>query len=350
MEQNKKPIAFVIMPFAAEFEEIYNYFIATSLNEAGFEVKRADDIESQNNILKDIVNAIKNCDIIVADLTSSNPNVYYELGLAHSINKPVILLTQDLSEVPFDLKSYRIIEYNTHFLNIQKVSKQLSNIALGLYDGSLKYGNPFTDFNEINIKDEIKEELLIEGEEGIIDYLADVDEGYAKLADIINEISSEMEKMTEDTEVFGSEITNATSNPSAGSASYLRKLSKSHAKKLEDFNKLLFNSNMEYTNIASTTKNSLENIIQILTIDTHDVDEYKKFLQTLNSVKVQAQSAQESYINLVNIMKSLPKIERFYNRAKDNSINEISKLVENISLTISSIDRAISIAEKRNKS
>ena len=113
--EEQKPVAFVIMPFDEGFDEIYDDFIVKTLREAGLEVSRADDIQSSQNILKDIVRAIKNSSLIVADLTDSNPNVFYELGLGHALNKPVIMLTQGIEDLPFDLRSYRAIPYTTHF-------------------------------------------------------------------------------------------------------------------------------------------------------------------------------------------------------------------------------------------
>ena len=78
----KKPTAFVIMPFGEGFDEIYNFFVVEVLSEAGYEVTRADDIRSCQNILKDIVRGIADCRLVVADLTDSNPNVYYEVKYA----------------------------------------------------------------------------------------------------------------------------------------------------------------------------------------------------------------------------------------------------------------------------
>ena len=79
--------AFVIMPFDAELNEVYSAFLAPILSEIGYDVRRADDIASQGNILRDIVESIAGADLIVADLTGLNPNVFYELGVAHALRK-----------------------------------------------------------------------------------------------------------------------------------------------------------------------------------------------------------------------------------------------------------------------
>ena len=97
-----KPLAFVIMPFEDQFTTVFSHFIKPILEELGFNVERADDIENQRNILRDIVENIHNSALIIADLTTANANVFYELGLAHALRKPVILMTQSIEEVPFD--------------------------------------------------------------------------------------------------------------------------------------------------------------------------------------------------------------------------------------------------------
>jgi len=75
------------MPFAAEFREVYDHGILPAAQNAGFECFRADDAIGTRNIVSDIVESLFAVDAIVADLTGENPNVFYELGVAHSIAK-----------------------------------------------------------------------------------------------------------------------------------------------------------------------------------------------------------------------------------------------------------------------
>ena len=130
------PIAFVLIPFDQEFDPVYEDFIKPVLQEAGLVVSRADNIESQQNILKDVMGGIGHGDLIIADLTYSNPNVYYELGVAHASKKPTIHLTQSLEDVPFDLRSYRLIEYDTHFSKIGEARTKLGNYAELFLEGN----------------------------------------------------------------------------------------------------------------------------------------------------------------------------------------------------------------------
>ena len=116
------------------------------LEDAGFDVLRADDIQSTQNIVRDIFEAIVRSDLIVADLTGSNANVFYELGIAHALKRPVILLTQIIDDVPFDLRAYRLIEYNTHFTEIGKAKQKLTDYATKFREGILPTRDPVTDF------------------------------------------------------------------------------------------------------------------------------------------------------------------------------------------------------------
>jgi len=103
---------FVIMPFEKSFDGIWETVIRPTIVAAGDECLRADDIFAPGSIIDDIVKLIRDADYIIADLTRHNPNVYYELGFAHALSKPVILLTSDVSTLPFDLRQLRVIEYS----------------------------------------------------------------------------------------------------------------------------------------------------------------------------------------------------------------------------------------------
>jgi len=110
----KKATCFVLMPFHEKYKEVYNVIKETLESESlNIECKRADDFH-QPHIMETILNGIAKAEFIIADLTGANSNVFYELGLAHSFKniKKVILITQDLKYVPFDLNQFRCIVYN----------------------------------------------------------------------------------------------------------------------------------------------------------------------------------------------------------------------------------------------
>lgn len=107
---NKKQ-AFVAMPFLHDLEPVLET-IKNALSEHGWRVVRADEIYHPRNILDVITYLILSSDLIIADVTGKNPNVFYELGWAFAMNQDVILLTQD-HEIPFDVQSERAIKYTS---------------------------------------------------------------------------------------------------------------------------------------------------------------------------------------------------------------------------------------------
>ncbi|GMX64356.1 hypothetical protein Elgi_36250 [Paenibacillus elgii] len=102
----------VLMPFQAEFNLLYSDILVPTVNQLGFEVKRGDDFFVSNAIIEDIWQLINESNIIIADLSGRNPNVYYEVGIAHTLGKQVVLIAQDEEDIPFDLRHLRYIKYN----------------------------------------------------------------------------------------------------------------------------------------------------------------------------------------------------------------------------------------------
>lgn len=198
--------AFVLMPFDSEFDMIFNELVKPALEEVGYDVKRADSIANQQNILKDVVRGIAEADLVVADLTSVNPNVFYELGISHAMQKDTVLLTQSIEDVPFDLKSYRVIKYSVHFHEALKLPQELKEIAEKAKRGKLRFGNPVTDFlptaplltkaKKAVIEAEGKKEAKPEEEEerGLWDFVVD---GVKSIKDI-TECTKRMTKATKE--------------------------------------------------------------------------------------------------------------------------------------------------------
>jgi nucleoside 2-deoxyribosyltransferase len=76
-------------------------------------VHRADEINRPGRITDQIVQAINEAEVIVADISGLNPNVMWELGYAHAMGKPVVLMNQDVHASPFDIRDYRQVIYSS---------------------------------------------------------------------------------------------------------------------------------------------------------------------------------------------------------------------------------------------
>lgn len=111
--ESKNGFAFVLMPFHEPFNKYYRSIIQPSILEAGIDSLRADEIYRPSEIIKDIYDYIKNAKVLIAELTGRNPNVLYELGYGHAIGKTAILMTQTMEDVPFDLRGFRCLIYDT---------------------------------------------------------------------------------------------------------------------------------------------------------------------------------------------------------------------------------------------
>jgi nucleoside 2-deoxyribosyltransferase len=99
-----KPFVFVLMPFDAKFSDIHKFGIQGAAAEVGAYAERVDEQTFTEGMLDRIFTQIDKADVVVADMTGRNPNVFYEVGYAHALDKIVLLLTQDSNDIPFDLK------------------------------------------------------------------------------------------------------------------------------------------------------------------------------------------------------------------------------------------------------
>lgn len=116
---------FVLMPFRSPFNEIYEDFIRPAVEESDLKCFRADDFYTTNVVMTDIWNALNNCLFVIAELTGRNPNVMYELGIAHTLGKEVILICQDSEDIPFDFKHMRYYRYDHTPRGCEKLRKDL---------------------------------------------------------------------------------------------------------------------------------------------------------------------------------------------------------------------------------
>lgn len=131
-------LCFIIMPFTDKLNPIYDSIIKPVIKDLKLECLRADEIFTSKPIIEDIWDNVKKARFLIADLTERNPNVFYELGLAHALNKEVILLTQDINDVPFDLRHFRIIVYQDSISGADKLKSTLKDFINEQINGKKK--------------------------------------------------------------------------------------------------------------------------------------------------------------------------------------------------------------------
>jgi hypothetical protein len=83
-----------------------------AIKEAGFEPLRADSLFNSGSVIEQIWQQIRKAKVLLADLTGKNPNVFYELGLAHAARKPVVFVAGNIEDVPFDVRHLRVVTFD----------------------------------------------------------------------------------------------------------------------------------------------------------------------------------------------------------------------------------------------
>ncbi len=118
------PSGFVIMEFSGPYDPLYREVLLVVAEQEGVSLGRADEIEGPGVVLQDIVKGVAESTVVVAEITPPNRNVFYELGYAHALHKPVILLAKRGEALPFDVAGYRCIFYDDSISGKSGVEKE----------------------------------------------------------------------------------------------------------------------------------------------------------------------------------------------------------------------------------
>lgn len=125
-----KRFVFVVMSFAREFDDVYELGIKPACEEVGLDCARVDEQIFLESILHRIYREIERADIVIAEMTGRNPNVFYETGYAHGLRKPVILITKTADDIPFDLRHYPHVVYGNSIATLKReLQKRVAVLA-----------------------------------------------------------------------------------------------------------------------------------------------------------------------------------------------------------------------------
>jgi plasmid maintenance system antidote protein VapI len=122
-----KPRIFVAMPFADDFTDFYEFGVRQTAEKVGYECERIDEVEFNGSISQEILKRIDAADLLVAEVSMQNANVYYELAWAQAKGKPTILCTKDLENLPFDTRDLNHIVYSSVYSLIAPLEKRLKS-------------------------------------------------------------------------------------------------------------------------------------------------------------------------------------------------------------------------------
>jgi hypothetical protein len=127
--ETRPDLLFVLTPFHAEFDDEYEA-VAQVGRDLGFTVNRGDERVASGDIFPQLLRLLVSARIVVANISGRNPNVFYELGIAHALDKSVILLAHNETEVPFDIRSKRIVFYQSSDEIRERLSKMLARMLV----------------------------------------------------------------------------------------------------------------------------------------------------------------------------------------------------------------------------
>ena len=125
-----KPFVFVAMPFQSEMYDVFHYGIKGAINNAGYLCERIDELHFTGDIMEQVKKRIRECTLVVADLTKANPNVYLEVGYALGVGKSIIFLIGDADDLKFDVQGQKCLIYSGIKELEELLRKELENIEI----------------------------------------------------------------------------------------------------------------------------------------------------------------------------------------------------------------------------
>jgi hypothetical protein len=121
---------FIVMPFSHDWSDAVHQTLSSSCKALAVQPMRGDDVFTPTDILVDIWQSINIADFVIADITGRNPNVLYELGIAHTLAKPVLIVSQSVTDIPIDLSTRRVIIYGQDANNWQDTLENKVSMAI----------------------------------------------------------------------------------------------------------------------------------------------------------------------------------------------------------------------------
>lgn len=128
--ETERPKAFIVMQFSSPYNEVYSEVIKAVCDDFSIDAVRADEIYGPGIIIRDVIDSISRSQVVIADISPSNCNVYFEVGYALAMGKPIILLAQRRAAdtpLPFDLSAFRVLFYDDTIGGKPKVEAGLRN-------------------------------------------------------------------------------------------------------------------------------------------------------------------------------------------------------------------------------
>jgi hypothetical protein len=335
------------MPFDDDFYKVYG-MLKVKLGD-NFEFNHAGEEGNQQNILKDIIQPLYESDIIIADLTGLNPNVLYELGVAHTLNKKTIIITKDeLSKLPFDLQQYRAKNYSENYLVFEALIEYLKINLEGAVNGEITFSNPIKDFltaEGINVSQCFEDDSDISTnpieDKGFLDFLTEIESDTEELTNEIVEMATDLNELTEGMQKSTKEIQRVKSVGGSGTTAFVRSEARKVGGYVEIFGKKLQKHNLRF----SFLWNKIETNINGLLENKYSSTESNKklivnYIIALKSMQFQINNSGTTTIGFRNSMLANRYIEKSLTQAigiTDNYLEEYLDITQQMSASIERI-------------
>ena len=356
---------FVIMPFDSEFDDVYRDLIKAPLEENGHNVNRADDVTTHQSILRGIVQNIANSDLIVADLTSRNPNVFYELGIAHALEKQTLQLVQDLDDVPFDLKSHNVIVYSLRYREAEALSREMLNIIERAENNSYSFTNPVSESLPIDLsisisneavhvsgQKEDKESSVDESQMGTLDAIVAAEESAVEISRVAGEIGEQFRILSAKARAHTDKINELNANPNQkGLNSKRLQIIRDFAKDVDYFSNQISPTIPTLRESWETTEQGLVHWITSSNIkNQEELIGIQSLTETIDTVCKSLGENRNVFKAFRDSQYGLRGLSKATDRALSNSDRVLQKLDDEFALGVSVLSRIIDLLrEMRNR-
>ena len=300
--------------------------------------------------MRDIIQGVENANVVLADATDRNPNVDYEIGIAHARRRPVILITQDRGDIPFDLRQYRTIQYSTSFDQVVEVPQKLVDVVSAVLDDPRIAGGPYSDF-AVAIADssgtQTESDLETNSPKGIFDLQVDLQDAFETATPIVESFGETMQEFGARAVRLTEDINREKRLGGEVDARRVRSLLREAAKGFAHDTENLRAQRIKYEMAMRPVEDDLELLLrEILNAPDADLEQIEEAGSLLRSARDSAEQGRASCITLADTISNLLSMERDINRSLRSARDEVMSLGGAFESTVRFFDRGFAVIDR----
>ena len=256
---------FFITPIGDEGSEVrersnkvMEYIITEAVSDYGYSVTRADKMDQPGSITNQVIQKTVDSELVIADLTGHNPNVFYELAVRHATGEPYIQLIKSNQSIPFDISDFRTIKYGLEVDEADQAKEKIRGLLETLKDGEPEFDNPISESAEI---------------QSLRESADPADQNLAELLETVYKIDNKVEELE-------GLVTGSGPKPARRGAKDDNNVLGKRLDDLDDGEKKTFNvlQNFGETNQGPITKEELTSIVEEMDISEDQVEKNLRVL------------------------------------------------------------------------